>query len=635
MTYKQKPTIQGVLRGHARGFGFVQADKKYGMEQDVFIPRPMMNGAVDGDRVSVKVVPGRRPEKGPEGQIMEILERAHSTCAGIISERHFDGQLIAYTPLFGKDHPILLKPFSERKLKIGDRIVMRVTDWPKKGHFTKASVSRYMGNIHDPSCDVPASIAEFGLRNRFPQKVVDEAKQFGTRVTSADKQGRKDLSHLECFTIDPDTAKDFDDAVNLKVDSKGNYHLGIHIADVSHYVAPGSLLDEEALKRCNSTYFPGVCVPMLPPALSDNLCSLREKVTRLTVSVLVTLDKDGKVLRHRIVRSFIKSRKRFTYRQAKEVLEGKRQSKHKDSLHLMVKLCKVLKKQRYKRGSLEFCLPELAILVDKQGQPTGTDYVEYDITHQLVEEFMLLANEIVAKHLTKKGKNLSYRVHEEPNDENIADFVNLVNTFGFDLPESPSPQQIQKLFDEVNETSYGRYLATSYIRRMKLACYSPENIGHYGLMLEHYCHFTSPIRRYVDLVVHRTLFDGELSREDLEQACSTCSEQERLSAKAEFNVTMLKKLRLLQKWVSKEPQKQFPAIVTKVQPFGITFDILDLMLEGFIHVSQLENDYFIFDKQGMMLYGEMTGGTFTAGDQITVELFELDLIDMKTEWGCV
>lgn len=625
--------ITGLVRMHPRGFGFVQPHLPSIYEQDIFIPKHLTKNAVDGDIVEVIVNP-EISEKGPEGKIITILERSRTHMAGIIHTVERD-QFIAFVPLLGMQQKVIVYPSEEHQLKVGDRIVMEVVDWGSKETETICRMTHYLGHISDPSCDIPAAIEEFELRYDFPTRVIEEAESLGKQVSRLDIQQREDLRELTTFTIDPDTAKDFDDALSLTQDKKGVYHLGVHIADVSHYVKPGTALDAEAQLRCNSTYFPNYCLPMLPGGLSENLCSLKANVNRLTVSVLMRIDSSGTLLDYRITRSVIKSVKRFTYREAKDVLDGKKKSQHADALVLMTELCKLLKLKRYQRGSIEFSLPELVILVDEKGVPYGTDYVTYDITHQMVEEFMLKANEIVAWDLNLKGKNLTYRIHDVPAEENLRDFSMLAAAFGFKLPDLPTPQDLQRLFEEAGETPYSNYLASNYIRRMRLAAYSPENIGHYGLSLEHYCHFTSPIRRYVDLVVHRILFGESDDFEYLQHVAQRCSEQERISAKAEMSVLMLKKLRLLNDYYQKDPYKEYEAIITRVKNFGIYFEIIDFLFEGFIHISELGEDYFIYEEDLMRLRGSRQGGLFAPGNRITVMLKEIDFIAQTTSWYIV
>ncbi|MBS4171116.1 ribonuclease R [Neochlamydia sp. AcF95] len=627
--------VKGTLSVHPRGFGFLKVENPSIYSEDIFIPKHLIQNAVDGDIVEVRVEAPPFKEKGPEGKVIAILERARTHVAGIIRKVDRYGEILAYVPLLGLSQRVIVEPSKERSLQEGDRIVMQVTDWGSKDTETYCKYSHYLGHISDPSCDVKAAIEEFGLRSDFSAQTIDEAKKIGTRVSAKDLQGREDFRKIECFTIDPDTAKDFDDAIHLSKDQQGHYHLGVHIADVSYYVTPGTALDREAAMRCNSTYFPGTCLPMLPSILSDNLCSLKPQVNRLTVSVLITFDRNGNEIDYRITRSVIKSKKRFTYKEAKQILEGKKLSPHAPTLHLMVELCSLLKKKRFERGSIEFALPELVILVDEKGMPQGTDYITYDITHQLVEEFMLKANEIVARHLTAIGKNLTYRVHDEPAEESMKEFAALARAFGYNLSDTPSNAEIQKLFEEAMNSSYGQYLATSYIRRMRLAIYSPNNIGHFGLGLTHYCHFTSPIRRYIDLVIHRSLFHEEEAYEALEIVANNCSEKERQSARAEASVKTLKKLRLLYSRQQIEPYQQYEAVVTRIKNFGIIFEVLDVMLESYLHVSELDGDYYIYDEGNLALKGRHTHKTFVAGDKITIMLKKVDFITLECSWTLI
>ena len=621
--------LVGTIKVHPRGFGFVEPEDQN--EPDVFIPKPFMLNAIDGDVVEVLVNPDSASEKGPDGKILKVISRTRKQLVGtIFSTRH--GEALAFCKLLGETHRVIVQHDPEKPLKVGDRVVVNVDEWGSKTENTYTTLDQLIGHISDPSTDGPAALLEHSIRTKFPKDAVKEALEFGTRVTKKDLENRLDLRELECFTIDPDTAKDFDDALSLTHEN-GVYRLGVHIADVSHYVQAGSSLDLEASRRCNSTYLPGKCVPMLPSELSDNLCSLREGVMRLTVSVFVDIDENGNTKNWKIARSVIKSKKRFTYKQAKKVLDGQVKSPYAPSLHKMVELCLVLQKKRAERGSVQLYMPELIIKVDENGVPTGTETVEYDITHQLVEEFMLKANEIVAFHLTKEGKNVTFRVHEEPAKESLQEFAALATAFGHHLPHDPTPQDIQSFFANLEEGRTSQYLATCYIRSMRLACYSPDNIGHYGLSLEHYCHFTSPIRRYVDTIVHRLLFEENVERDVLVKICNKASECERQSAKAEGSVLLMKKLRMLQTaWQSSE-FRQFEAVVTRVKPFGIYFDVLEFMLEGFLHISELDDDYFDYNEQQMKLDGRHTGLSYQAGDRLHVSVRHVDLIQQECSWN--
>lgn len=627
--------VSGIIRMHHRGFGFVETDDQNASKEDVFIPKHLTANAVDGDHVEIIINHESISEKGPEGRVVNITKRGRTHIAGIIRDFDKHGDIIAYVPILGLSQRVVVDPAGNKSLVIGDRIIMEVIDWGTKETETCARFTQFLSHISDHQGDTKAAIEAFSLRSEFPHNAIEEAHQFGKTVPASEIKKREDLRGLECITIDPDTAKDFDDALSLTKDRKGNYHLGVHIADVTHYVRPGSALDDEARKRCNSTYFPDYCLPMLPKELSNNLCSLKPRVNRLTVSVLMTIDKKGNLVNYRITRGVIKSQKRFTYKEAKLVLDQKKESPHYPMMQQMKELCHLLKEKRFERGSLDLSLPDLVVIVDAEGFPQRTEYVEYDITHQLVEEFMLKANEIIATDLSEKGKDLTYRVHDYPAEENIKDFVLLARSFGFEIPDAPTPEELQKFFDEATASPYGAHLASSYIRRMRMAVYSPENIGHYGLSLTHYCHFTSPIRRYADLIVHRILFDGDMPRAELENISNQCSDQERVSAKAETSVILLKKLRLLDAIHQHDPATEYDAVITQVKPWGITIEIPAIMLESFIHVSELGDEYFEYEERKMRFRGTSTGTVFRSGEDLKVMLRSVNFIILESKWDIV
>lgn len=636
---KETAVVSGSLKVHPRGFAFLKPDDATLFTQDIFVPRHSTRNAVDGDRVEVLVNLSEISDKGPEGSVISVLERARTHAAGtILGIDHFG--IWAHIPLFGQSQAVLVEEGDgEFTLKVGDRVIMQIMEWGKRGSPPVGKVCHLIGHISDPSCDIAAALEEYEIRSDFPAELIEEARSFGQRVKPKEWEGREDFRSDEVVTIDPTTAKDFDDAISLEKFEDGSYKLHVHIADVSHYVRAGSAIDEEARTRCNSTYFPGTCIPMLPPELSENLCSLRPQVNRLVVSVLIHLSPKGEVLDYQICRGVIRSMKRFTYREAKEVLDGKRKSKHKPLLHRMVELCEVLKRRRYERGSLELALPETCVMCGKDGIPTGLEYIEYDVTHQMIEEFMLKANEVVAIHLNRKDIDLPYRTHEEPSEDNLKNFIRLTRAFGHEVEDKPTPQELQVLFDSIKDEPYGQYLATSYIRSMKQAYYSPDNLGHYGLSLEYYCHFTSPIRRYPDLIVHRALFGQLLESDSLKTSAERCSEQERISAKAEMAVSLLKKLRLLQteheEWKKRGEHRFYEGVVTHVRSFGVFFEVPEYRVEGLIHVSQLHDDYYVYDEPNGSLIGEYSGHSYRCGDKLTVELQGVNFVTLESKWYLV
>ncbi len=629
---EKEKVVSGLLRMHPKGFGFVIPDCVTDCPQDIFIPKHLTCNAVDGDLVEVVINLLSTSEKGPEGKIVNITKRARKHLGATIRSVGMDGQRIAYAPLLGLSKPVIVEADENTPLKVGDRVILDIKTWGVEKEPTVCTLSHVIGSIDDPSCDIKAAVEEFDIRSSFPKASIDQAKKHGKKVPAQELKKRVNLSLQESFTIDPDTAKDFDDALTLTKDRKGNYQLGVHIADVAHYVTSGSALDKEAIQRCNSTYFPGTCIPMLPEELSNELCSLKEGQIRLTVSVLMDFDKVGTLIQHKIVRSYIKSKKRLTYFEAKDILDGKKKSPHAKTLKHMVALCTLLKKKRYERGSIDFALPEIVVMINEKGEPEGLKKIEYDITHQLVEEFMLKANEVVAKELHLRGKQLIYRVHEPPQEENFEDFLQLARTLGFQVPVKTTSQDLQSLFEQAKKTPFLQQLSVGFIRSMKLAQYSPENVGHFGLSLEHYCHFTSPIRRYSDLVIQRLLFDEEPKDLDLNHIAKFCSDQERVSFRAETSVKTLKKLRLLHRCFEQDPNCHYKAVVTKIKPFGLFFELQELMLEGFLHISELENDYFIYDEQRGTLFGRSTGKTHRLGEILQVAVARIDLILLECGW---
>jgi ribonuclease R len=619
----EKEIIQGILRTNPRGFGFVIVkDKKM---KDVFIPKLDIKNAIDGDLVEVEIK--QISIKGPEGKILKILKREKSHFAGIIcSKLHKD--YIAFVPILGSDWPVIVK--SKKPLNIGDRIILKVLDWEDKNGKTICELFKYLSHISEASKDVEAAAIAFNIKEEFSKDALEELKKL--TITKNDLLERKDLTKLNSVTIDPIGSKDYDDAVSIYKDANNHYHLGVHIADVAHFVKPNTDLDKEAAIRANSTYFPGICIPMLPQKLSNNLCSLVEDQIRLTVSVLIEFNPSGDLLSYEIVRSFITNKKRLTYEKAKEILDSSKKQKHKKDLHEMMELCHLLKRKRVERGSIDFALPEARIIVDQQGVPLKIETVEYDITHQMIEEFMLKANELVATHLDNLDKKLIYRIHESPSYDTFKYFYELAKSLGFKLPANPDLKDLQDLFIKAKNTRYLYLLSLGFIKNLKLAFYSPENIGHFGLSLTHYTHFTSPIRRYVDLIIQRILFNEEDENVNLDEIAHICSEKERNSFKAEMSVTTLKKLRLLKAIIKKDPHKIFKATITKVRHFGIFFELDGYFLEGFIHVSGIKNDYYVFSQETFTLVGSRTGKTLSFADKIKVSISNIDLILLESQY---
>ncbi|MCH1430057.1 MAG: ribonuclease R [Chlamydiales bacterium] len=627
---KDYPVVKGELFTNPKGFAFLHPSKDYD-QTNIFIPKSQVNGAINGDIVEVQVTK-TSSSKGPEGRVIEVLEREIKELVVTITEALAHGRYLAFSGTLGPSHPVLVK--SEHKLKVGDRILGKVFRWHKGSDPTILHSKEKLGHISKAEVDTACSCIEHNIRTSFPKNLLKEVKALPSRVSAQDLKHRLDLRDEVTLTIDPDTAKDFDDAISIKKDNQGSYHLGVHIADVSHYVKEGSAIDKEAALRGNSTYFPDSCIPMLPFELSNELCSLKPRVNRLCISVFMHINKKGELENYQILRSVIKSNKRFTYKEALQVLEKEKTSPYLKELKLMTELCHLLKQKRKERGSIEFALPEAKLYVDDHGIPSRVEMIEYDITHQMIEEFMLKANEVIAKHLSDLEMPLPFRVHEEPKTDSLQDFSSIASLFGYQLSHEPTSEELQEMFDELSKTpETARLLSILFIRSMKLATYSTENVGHYGLSLEHYCHFTSPIRRYSDLIVHRLLFSQDPDPDvDYAQLAESCSIHERQSAKAEMQVNRLKKLRLLEKLQQKHPYASYKASITSVKAQGISFETDELLLEGFIHISQIDQDYLEYSKETQSLTATHSKNRYTMGQKIEVMLLEVDLIRSESRW---
>lgn len=621
--------VEGRLSVHPKGFGFLQSGALLDLPHwrgELFIPKGQISGAVQGDIVQAQVFTSSISSKGPEGRVLRVLNREHNTAVATLASSSPVG-FTAHSSLFpGK--PIQLKSGAIPDLRAGDRVLFRMSH-AEDSSESAGEIIQVLGSIDDASRDISIAICEFRLPLAHSDQARKEARSFGDSLKPEMLTGRVDLREEEIFTVDPATAKDFDDALSLSY-REDHFHLGVHIADVAYFVRPESALDLEAKARCNSVYFPGTVVPMLPVELSDNLCSLKPQVERLTVSISMRFDRDGQLSSSSVERSVIKSCRRFSYEQARDIIEGRCEDDLSPTLKLMVQLCQLLKQKRRERGSVDLAIPEWAVTCDSVGDPIDLEQHEYDFSHQMVEEFMLKANEVVAQTLDRAKLPLIYRIHESPSEDVMENFVAFAGAFGYRLTHPVNAPQVQQLFNEAVKEPFAPQLFLSYIRSMKQAIYDTHNLGHFGLSLSHYTHFTSPIRRYVDLTVMRSLLEKPSTLDDLAKIAKVCSEQERTSARAEMSVIFLKKLRLLKKkW--QNGQHVFTSTITKVRPFGIYFDVHEFLIEGFLHISQLGREYFQFEASDQVLCAK-SGRDFGCGDEISPKLLEVDLIALQTEW---
>ena len=622
-------TFVGIISIHPRGFGFVniqQTEKSF----DIFIPRKVSMRANTGD--TVKVLCTNLSEKGYDGEVIEVLTRKENSLTGYVRAIKGDGNAYLYVPHLGfKQNIILIAPQISCKIKHGDVLKVNVLDWGDKDDIIYCKLDQRLGSIFDPQDDVKAISSEFKIASEFSPEVIEELAQINGEIIDAD---REDLRHLKAITIDPCGARDFDDAISLEIDSNNNYSLGVHIADVAHYVKKNSCLDIEASQRSNSTYLIDRCIPMLPSKLSNGLCSLKSGEDRYAASVIMTFDKTGNLLSHKIKRSVIHCQHGFTYKQAREILESKGSSKVKTLLKQLKSLALSLKNKRISRGSVDLAISELKLHLDKKGNIIDLEKIEYDITHQMIEEFMLKTNEIVATHLTRNEKALTYRIHPEPLGSDFANLITLAKTVGYKLDQNPSPHSINSMLKKLKEHPMYSNLVITFIKSLPFAYYSPDNVGHYGLGLGHYCHFTSPIRRYSDLVVQRILFDEyHPNIDELKEISQECSTKERNSGQAEEKLKSMKKLRYLKSAKKQDKNKTYTAIISKVNSSGIIFEVEELMFEGFLHISRLGRlGRFNFDHKTLSLRATESKTVFSIGQKIEVALTNVDLITQEARW---
>jgi len=620
--------VTGELSTHPDGYGFVRPE---GGGEDVFINPRKMNSAMHNDTVVARVESvkdgGRR-----EGRIIRVLKRAHKTIVG----RYEAGK--GYGVVVPSDERILdriIIPDGARGVKDGTMVEAEITRWPAKHLSPAGKITVIMGDPEDPDVEAEVILKKFGLPGKFPPVVMHEVKSIPQMVSKEDLHGRVDLRDKKIFTIDGETAKDFDDAVSIEKTPHG-FRLWVSIADVSHYVKEGTALDAEAYGRGTSVYFPDRCIPMLPEALSNGICSLNPNEDRLTMTAELDLDSYGNVKKKRFYKSVIKSVERMTYTNVKKILLGedaevqKRYGHIEADLKLMEELAEKLRTLRSQAGSIDFDLPEPQIIIDIEGKVEDIVRSERNVAHRIIEEFMLAANRAVAEEFSTRGLPFLYRVHEEPDSESIDEFREFVSGFGLHL-KTGGPKAFQKVLKSVEGRPEERLVNHVLLRSMKQAVYSEENVGHFGLAFPDYTHFTSPIRRYPDLVVHRLLGlllrggYNEDAREGMEARlpgiASHTSSRERKAMEAEREIADLKKAQFMEDKVGSE----FDGFISGVTSFGFFVELKDYFVEGLVHVSTLADDYYIFDEKRHSLIGESKKRVFRLSDEVRVRLKNVDI----------
>ncbi len=644
----------GVFQAHPSGYGFVLPEKKG--KPDIYISVAGRLDAMDGDRVTVRLSPppaarGKTRVKGKdkrEGTIIRVLERAHTKIVGTYERpegaRGGVGFVTPASPRLVQN--IVVTEENARGARQGDLVSADILSYPLRGRPAEGRISRVIGRPGDPGIESELIIEEYELPVEFTAATREEADRIPAEVTSVLRRGRKDLRDLPTVTIDGEKARDFDDAISIER-TRGGYRLWVHIADVAQYVREGSFMDQEAYQRGTSVYLPDRAIPMLPEQLSNGICSLNPQVDRLTLTVEMDFTAQGGLTRSDIYESVINSNERMTYTAVSEILEDRdplRRRRYASLLgefELMQELMEVLRAKRAKRGSIDFDLPEPEIVLDIQGRLADIIRAERNRAHRIVEEFMLVANETVAGHLEDRKIPLLYRVHEEPDQEKLDDLAEFLATLGITLPRGKKirPLHLQKALAKAKDSTEEALVNTVVLRTMKQARYLEENAGHFGLAADRYAHFTSPIRRYPDLVVHRILknairgkyADGnavEKLEAALPEMAAHCSLRERTAMEAERDVVQSLKLLFMRDKVGEE----YDGIITGAVPFGLFVQLSEIFIEGLVHVSTLGDDYYHYVEKLHCLRGERKKRLFRIGDRVRVRVDRVDTVRKRIDF---
>jgi len=618
---KKSGKVQGRLHLNQRGFGFVLQEGS----DDIFVSSRNLHGAVHGDLVRAAVLPATRDHRN-EGHVVEILERGSDQFVGVASSE--DGLFTLAIEPASPQRGIRLVNAGDFDLKDGDAVVAAVRDWGGARRPVKAEVIKVVGSVFEPADDMQIVCHKFDLDPAFPEKVVRESERIGQKKIEKEFQTHTDLRNLTCFTIDPADARDFDDAVSLEKDKNGNLVVGVHIADVSSFVAQGSALDREARNRGTSVYFAEGTVHMLPESLSAKICSLLPNEDRLAMTVLITLDKDNEVQSSEFHCSVIRTAKRFSYREVQAIIDGKQKSKHAAKLNGMHAVAKNLFRKRHDAGSIDFDIPEPIFHFQNGGIPHKIHPSERLDSHRLVEEFMLLANRVVAERVSKEmgGSPFIFRVHDKPTKADMEKFLDIVRRLN--LFESRAPNldsgTIKELLAKVEDSPFKPLIENLALRTMTKAIYSVENRGHYGLAFDYYAHFTSPIRRYPDLTVHRFLkthFFGQkdghaVSSSNLKSIAREATAAEIRALEAERDYIKIKQIR----WLSQHIGGKFDGIVSGVIARGFFVELKDAMVEGFVNIASIPEDSYSYDETRFAIIGRQWKEEYRIGRQVTIRV---------------
>ena len=624
--------LAGTFSGHAKGFGFVTIE---GREQDVFIPADKTKGAMDGDKVQI-VIEGEARGKRAEGAVLRILEHANKTVIGFYQKNKNFGFVLPDNQKLGQD--IFIPQGKDMGAVTGHKVIVRITDFGDDRKKPEGVITEILGHVNDPGVDILSIIKAYGLPEGFPDEVMVQVVGIPDEVEEEEKKNRLDLRHLQTVTIDGEDAKDLDDAISISKENDDHYTLGVHIADVSHYVTENSPLDKEALKRGTSVYLVDRVIPMLPHKLSNGICSLNAGTDRLALSCLMEIDGKGNVIGHRIAETLIQVDRRMTYTAVNAIVTDRDpdvMEEYRDFVpmfDLMKELADILRERRKKRGSIDFDFPESKIILDEKGRPVDIKPYERNAATKIIEDFMLMANETIAEDYFWQELPFLYRTHDYPDPEKMKRLGTFINNFGYTIRTQNGevhPKELQKLLDKIEGTPEEALISRLTLRSMKQAKYTTVCTGHFGLAANYYTHFTSPIRRYPDLQIHRIikenlrrgLSDRRFAHYDsiLPKVAVQCSSMERRADEAERETDKLKKC----EYMSKRIGKEYDGVISGVTNWGLYVELPNTV-EGLIRVNDLTGDYFVFDEEHMELVGEMTRKSYKLGQKIRVQVADTD-----------